>query len=56
MERGLRDDRLRDRLMQTFMGRERPARRRLLRRAAEPPAQAAAHARRGRRRPRREVA
>ncbi len=36
MERGLRDERLRDRLIQTFTGRERPARRRLLRRA--PPA------------------
>ncbi len=29
MERGLRDDRLRDRLIQTFTGRERPSRRRL---------------------------
>ena len=37
MERGLRDERLRDRLMQTFTGRERPARRRLLRRAAAAP-------------------
>ena len=37
MERGLRDERLRDRLMQTFTGRERPARRRLLRRAPAAP-------------------
>ncbi|MBV9852013.1 MAG: TIGR00159 family protein [Armatimonadetes bacterium] len=37
MERGVRDERLRDRLIQTFTGRERPTRRPLLRRAPRAP-------------------